>query len=91
MTGGRGWIALAIVTCAMWKPGAAMVAAYVFGGVEALAYQLQAVSVNVSPVLLKMMPYAATVVVLVAVSIANRDKGAAGPEARTTPFVAEDN
>ena len=91
MTGGRGWIALAIVTCAMWKPGAAMVAAYVFGGVEALAYQLQAVSVNVSPVLLKMMPYAATVVVLVAVSIANRDKGAAGPEALTTPFVAEDN
>ena len=91
MTGGRGWIALAIVTCAMWKPGAAMVAAYVFGGVEALAYQLQAVSVNVSPVLLKMMPYAATVVVLIAVSIANRDKGAAGPEALTTPFVAEDN
>lgn len=38
-----------------------------------------------------MMPYAATVVVLVAVSIANRDKGAAGPEALTTPFVAEDN
>ena len=91
MTGGRGWIALAIVTCAMWKPSAAMAAAYVFGGVEALGYQLQAISVNVSPVLLKMLPYAATVVVLVAVSAANRNKGAAGPEALTTPFIAEDN
>ncbi|MDO5349225.1 MAG: ABC transporter permease [Lachnospiraceae bacterium] len=91
MTGGRGWIALAIVTCAMWKPGAAMLAAYVFGGVEALAYQLQAISVNVSPVLLKMLPYLATIIVLAAVSIANRDKGAAGPEAMTTPFIAEDN
>ncbi len=91
MTGGRGWIALAIVTCAMWKPGAAMLAAYVFGGVEALAYQLQAISVNVSPVLLKMLPYLATIIVLAVVSIANRDKGAAGPEAMTVPFVAEDN
>lgn len=91
MTGGRGWIALAIVTCAMWKPGAAMLAAYVFGGVEALAYQLQAISVNVSPVLLKMLPYLATIIVLAMVSIANRNKGAAGPEAMTTPFIAEDN
>lgn len=91
MTGGRGWIALAIVTCAMWKPATAMVAAYVFGGVEALAYQLQAISINVSPVLLKIMPYAATILVLVLVSIMNKDKGAAGPEALTTPFVPEDN
>ncbi len=91
MTGGRGWIALAIVTCAMWKPAAAMAAAYVFGGVEALGYQLQAVSVNVSPVLLKMLPYLATILVLAAVSIGNQDKGAAGPEAMTTPFIPEDN
>lgn len=66
-------------------------AAYVFGGVEALGYQLQAVSVNVSPVLLKMLPYLATILVLAAVSIGNQDKGAAGPEAMTTPFIPEDN
>lgn len=91
MTGGRGWIALAIVTCAMWKPTYAMAAAYVFGGVEALAYQLQAISVNVSPVLLKIMPYAATVLVLVAVSVTSQRKGAAGPEALTAPFEPEEN
>lgn len=83
MTGGRGWIALAIVTCAMWKPSAAMITAYVFGGMEALAYQLQAISIAVSPVLLKMLPYLATVIVLVIVSIANRKKGVTGPEAMT--------
>ncbi len=91
MTGGRGWIALAIVTCAMWKPSYAMLTAYIFGGVEALAYQLQAISVNVSPVLLKMLPYVATVLVLVVVSVINRAKGGAGPEALTQPFAPEEN
>ena len=91
MTGGRGWISLAIVTCAMWKPSAAMITAYVFGGMEALAYQLQAISIAVSPVLLKMLPYLATVIVLVIVSIANRKKGATGPEAMTIPFSPEDS
>ena len=89
--GGRGWIALAIVTCAMWKPSAAMITAYVFGGMEALAYQLQAISIAVSPVLLKMLPYLATVIVLVIVSIANRKKGVTGPEAMTIPFSPEDS
>ena len=91
MIGGRGWISLAIVTCAMWKPSAAMITAYVFGGMEALAYQLQAISIAVSPVLLKMLPYLATVIVLVIVSIANRKKGATGPEAMTIPFSPEDS
>lgn len=91
MIGGRGWIALAIVTCAMWKPSAAMITAYVFGGMEALAYQLQAISIAVSPVLLKMLPYLATVIVLVIVSIANRKKGVTGPEAMTIPFSPEDS
>lgn len=91
MTGGRGWIALAIVTCAMWKPSAAMITAYVFGGMEALAYQLQPISIAVSPVLLKMLPYLATVIVLVIVSIANRKKGVTGPEAMTIPFSPEDS
>ena len=63
-----------------------MITAYVFGGMEALAYQLQAISIAVSPVLLKMLPYLATVIVLVIVSIANRKKGATGPEAMTIPF-----
>lgn len=89
MTGGRGWIALAIVTCAMWKPGYALITAYVFGGVEALGYQLQAISVNVSPILLKMLPYVATIIVLVVVSVVNKNRSA-GPEALTTPFAPEE-
>ncbi len=68
-----------------------MITAYVFGGMEALAYQLQAISIAVSPVLLKMLPYLATVIVLVIVSIANRKKGATGPEAMTIPFSPEDS
>lgn len=90
MTGGRGWIALAIVTCAMWRPFYAMLTAYVFGGVEALAYQLQAISVNVSPVLLKIMPYVATLIVLVAVSIINKNRMVTGPEALTVAFNPEE-
>ena len=68
MTGGRGWIALALVVFATWKPWRVLAGAYLFGGVTLAQFQAQALGVAVPSQLLSMLPYAATIVVLALVS-----------------------
>jgi len=68
MTAGRGWIALALTTFATWRPGRVMVGAYLFGGVTILTFYLQGLGVSIASQLLSMMPYLATIVVLVLIS-----------------------
>ncbi|PIE72515.1 MAG: ABC transporter permease [Deltaproteobacteria bacterium] len=65
LTGGRGWIAVALVIFAFWRPGRAVAGAYLFGGVMALQLRLQASGTQVPSSLLLMLPYALTVIVLV--------------------------
>jgi general nucleoside transport system permease protein len=68
MVAGRGWIALALTTFATWRPGRALAGAYLFGGVTMLQFHLQASGVQVASQLLSMLPYLATIVVLVLIS-----------------------
>ena len=68
MTAGAGWIALAIVVFASWKPGRLVVGAYLFGGMTALQLNLQAAGVAIPVEYLSMLPYLATIVVLVVMS-----------------------
>jgi general nucleoside transport system permease protein len=68
MTGGRGWIALALVVFATWKPWRVLAGAYLFGGVTLAQFQAQALGVAVPSQLLSMLPYVATIVVLAFVS-----------------------
>jgi simple sugar transport system permease protein len=68
MTAGRGWIALALVVFATWKPWRVLAGAYLFGGVELATFQAQALGVSVPSQLLSMLPYIATIVVLVIIS-----------------------
>lgn len=65
MTAGRGWIAVALVIFAMWDPVRAMAGAYLFGGVDALTFRLQALGVLIPSFFLKMLPYLFTIVVLI--------------------------
>ncbi|NTV11123.1 MAG: ABC transporter permease [Zoogloea sp.] len=69
MVAGRGWIAVALVVFATWKPARLMLGAYLFGGVTILQFHAQGLAVPVQ--LLAALPYLATVVVLVLIS---RDK-----------------
>jgi ABC-type uncharacterized transport system permease subunit len=64
MTGGRGFIAIALVMFARWNPWAAIAGALVFGGAEALHLQLQARGLDVSPFLMNMVPYLLTLAAL---------------------------
>ncbi len=77
MTAGAGWIALAIVVFASWKPGRLVLGAYLFGGVTVLQLNLQAAGVAVPVEYLSMSPYLATIAVLVIMS-AGRAPGSLG-------------
>lgn len=68
MVAGRGWIALALVTFATWRPARVMAGAYLFGGVTILTFYMQGEGVPVASQLLSMLPYLATIVVLVLIS-----------------------
>lgn len=68
MTAGRGWIALALVVFATWKPWRVLVGAYLFGSVTLAQFQAQAAGVAVASQLLAMLPYVATIVVLAIIS-----------------------
>lgn len=75
MTAGAGWIALALVVFAAWKPWRALLGAYLFGGIAALQLRLQATEIGVSVALLDASPYLVTIFVLVVMS-SNRARAA---------------
>lgn len=68
MTAGRGWIALALVVFATWKPMRVLLGAYLFGGVTILQFYGQGMGVHVPSEILSMLPYVVTIVVLVLIS-----------------------
>jgi simple sugar transport system permease protein len=65
LSAGRGWIALALVVFATWKPLRVLLGAYLFGGVTILQLHAQGMGLNVPSEILSMLPYAATIIVLV--------------------------
>ena len=68
MTAGAGWIALAIVVFASWKPWRVLLGAYLFGGITVLQLNLQAAGAKIPVELLSMSPYVITILVLVIIS-----------------------
>jgi simple sugar transport system permease protein len=68
MTAGRGWIALALVVFAAWKPWRILAGAYLFGGVTLAQFQAQGIGVDIPSQYLSMLPYLATIVVLAIIS-----------------------
>jgi simple sugar transport system permease protein len=68
MVAGKGWIALALTTFATWRPGRILLGAYVFGGVTMLQFHLQGEGIEIPIQFLSMLPYLATIAVLVLIS-----------------------
>lgn len=68
MTAGRGWIALALVTFATWRPFRVVLGAYLFGGVTMMQFNMQAMGIEVPSQIMSMLPYLATIFVLVLIS-----------------------
>ncbi len=68
MTAGRGWIALALVVFATWRPLRVLAGAYLFGAVTILQLHAQGIGVEVPSQVLSMLPYLITILVLVLIS-----------------------
>ena len=69
MTSGRGWIALALVIFGGWKPYRTAIGAVLFGFLEALVPRLQTYGFELSPYLVKITPYAITIIIVVVLTI----------------------
>ncbi len=86
MTAGRGWIALALVVFATWKPWRLLVGAYIFGGVAIMQMNLQAIGVKLPGQFFNMMPYLATIIVLVFISSNKLRLKLSAPSSLNIPF-----
>jgi general nucleoside transport system permease protein len=89
MTSGRGWIALALVVFASWRPGRLVVGAYLFGAVSILGLALQPLHLGIPQQVMNMLPYLATVVVLVLISRTRGTAGSAAPASLGVVFVPD--
>ena len=86
MTAGRGWIALALVVFATWKPERVLIGAYIFGGVTILQMNLQALGLRFPGQFFSMAPYVATIIVLVLISSNKLRIKLSAPASLTVPF-----
>ncbi len=87
MTGGQGWIAIAMVIFATWRPGRALFGALLFGGLTALQFYFQATGTELVPAwILRLLPYLLTVGILFAVTAVKRTRFGAAPAALGQPF-----
>jgi simple sugar transport system permease protein len=89
MTAGRGWIALALVVFASWRPGRLVGGAYLFGAVSILQLHAQALGLGIPSQLMSSLPYLATVIVLVLISRTRGMAGSAAPASLGMVFVPD--
>lgn len=89
MSGGRGWIAIALVIFARWQPWPALAGAVLFGCIEALIPRMAAIGLQLPQYFVLMLPYVVTLGVMIWTSLAsNRRSGQ--PGALGQPFVREE-
>ncbi|TMG39517.1 MAG: ABC transporter permease, partial [Chloroflexi bacterium] len=89
MTSGAGWIAIALVIFAFWRPELALVGAYLFGAFSSLGFTLQARQVHLPQEVFSSLPYLMTIVVLVLVSTGWARRRLGAPAALGVPYVRE--
>jgi ABC-type uncharacterized transport system permease subunit len=89
MTAGRGWIALALVVFASWRPWRLIAGAYLFGAVSILQLHAQGAGFGIPPQLMSALPYIATILVLVAISRVRAGSGSSAPASLGVAFVPD--
>jgi simple sugar transport system permease protein len=90
LTEGAGWIAIALVIFAFWRPGLCLLGAYFFGAFAGLPFTLQSRGVTIVPELFQALPYVMTVLALVLVSSAGARRHLGAPSALGIPHVREE-
>ena len=91
LTAGAGWIAIALVIFAFWRPDLLVVGAYLFGALSSLGFTLQANGVQLPSEFFSSLPYIMTVVVLAAASTTLARRRIGTPAALGVPYVREES
>ena len=89
ITGGRGWIAVALVIFASWKPLKAMVGAILFGGLDIIGFRLQGMGIHISQYLIDMLPYLSTIAVIIVSTRKNKPEDKP-PKDLSLPYFREE-
>jgi simple sugar transport system permease protein len=87
ISAGRGWIAVALVIFAAWNPYKAIIGSYLFGGLDIIGFRIK--STLVSPYIIGMLPYLATIVILVFIS-ARKSKKNSPPKSLGLAYFREE-
>ena len=90
ITGGQGWIAIALVIAASWCPIRLLAFAFVFGMIDSLDYSLQASGTMVPAALLQMLPYVFTLLIMAAGVVWRSSAGSMGPAGLGRPYSREE-
>jgi len=92
LTAGAGWIAIALVIFAFWRPALCLVGAYLFGAFSGIPFTFQARGIlkGIPPELFQALPYVMTVLVLVLVSSAGARRRLGAPGALGVPYAREE-
>ncbi|MDQ4075539.1 MAG: ABC transporter permease [Chloroflexota bacterium] len=91
LTGGRGWIAIALVIFALWDPLRAVVGALLFGGINAIQFRMQAAGTTIPASFLNMLPYLFTILVMIGITVYEKVSRSVGaPAALGLPYYREE-
>lgn len=92
ITAGAGWIAVALIIFCTWNPLKAILAAYCFGALQGLGFKFQGMSflgIRMNSIILDMLPYIATIVVLIFISL-QKKKEYQAPAGLSIPYFREE-
>ncbi len=91
LTGGRGWIAVALVIFALWDPARAVIGALLFGGINAIQFRMQAAGTTIPASFLNMLPYLFTILVMVGITVYEKlSRSVGAPAALGQPYHREE-
>ena len=89
VTAGAGWIAVALVIFSTWNPLKAIFAAYLFGMLKGLNFKMQGWGFTIPSQILEMLPYVATIVVLIFITLRKKRENQP-PKALGDPYFREE-
>ncbi len=90
LIGAAGWIAIALVILASWRPWRAMFAAYLFGAAGRLNFTFQTMEINIPSNLLAMLPFVLAIVAMILLTSGKRARLLGAPAALGIPYFREE-
>ena len=89
LIGQAGWIAIALVILASWRPTRAIFAAYLFGAAQRLGFTFQTLDITVAASLLAMIPFVLAIIAMIALTSGKRARFFGAPAALGIPYFRE--